>query len=174
MHIFLEKNQSVLFTFIDLDCDPLVLYCRYWESRGYLVFWQLTKRQTLSSIFLSLLIRCRSVISQLNNFINEFINILKQKPKDQNVASINIINNNKWYINFTWCFNRRAIVFLSLYLSLVNLKSFLYPMRRVVEGIKFLTRQSVSQSVCQSVSQFVSPVFCQRNSSETVQQNFVK
>ena len=35
-------------------------------------------------------------------------------------------------------------------------------------------RQSVSLSVSQSVSQFVSPVFCQRNSSETVQQNFVK
>ena len=36
----------------------------------------------------------------------------------------------------------------------------------------FLTRPSVSQSVCQSVSQ--SCFSCQRNSSETAQQNFVK
>ena len=48
---------------------------------------------------------------------------------------------------------------------------YLYPKQRVAEGIMFLTRLSVSQSVSQSVS----PVFsCQRNSSETAQQNFLK
>ena len=44
----------------------------------------------------------------------------------------------------------------------------LYLTQRVAEGIMFLTRPSVSQSVRQSCFS------CQRNSSETAQQNFVK
>ena len=50
----------------------------------------------------------------------------------------------------------------------------LYPTQRVAEGIMFLTRPSVCQSVSQSVSPPVLFFFCQRNSSEATQQNFVK
>ena len=48
--------------------------------------------------------------------------------------------------------------------SATPLKLFLYPTQRVAEGIMFLTRPSVRQS-CFS---------CQRNSSETAQENFLK
>ena len=51
-----------------------------------------------------------------------------------------------------------------------NEHALLYPTQRVAEGYNVFV-PSVSPSVCQSVS----PVFfCQRNSSETAQQNFVK
>ena len=49
---------------------------------------------------------------------------------------------------------------------------FLYPTQQVAESTMFFTRPSVSQSVSQSYRQ--SCFSCQRNSSETTQQNFLK
>ena len=54
------------------------------------------------------------------------------------------------------------------HISILAIYSLLYPTQRVVEGIMFLTRPSVCQSVRQSC------FACQHNSSETAQQNFLK
>ena len=64
---------------------------------------------------------------------------------------------------------KNIIFVLSLDVALEKKKK-LYPMQRVAEaeGMMFLTRLSVSQSLHQSC------FFCKRNSSETAQQNFMK
>ena len=64
------------------------------------------------------------------------------------------------------------IIMLQYFVSLASnghtIIQYLYPTQRVAEGIMFLTRPSVIQSVRQFCFS------CQRNSSKNAQQNFVK